>query len=122
MTDDLQREGDQIQASSDERIDEELVAGEAQEAIGQAQSTVVLNRPAAGQSVVTDYVPGQTMVLGFNPAAARVLIEGDSLVLGFDDNGNGTPDSRLIFENLVSAQGANSGPIFAPSRHGLITP
>ncbi|NIA72502.1 type I secretion C-terminal target domain-containing protein [Pelagibius litoralis] len=112
MTDDLQRGGDQIQSNDDIYADDQIVGGEARQVIGQAVEPQVLSRPAAGQSVVVEYGPGQPFVLNFDPSAAQVLIDGDDLVVGFDDDGDGSIDSRLVFENLASDQGAAGGPVF----------
>src|SRR3546814_13866089 len=39
----------------------------------------------------------------FRSASAQVRIEGDDLVLGFDDDGDGQADSSIVFQNLAAA-------------------
>ena len=113
MTDDLLRESDEVRVDNTEvQDDAELGGGGSETVIGQAQGAQALSRPAEGQTVAVDYGPGQTFILNFDPGAALVLIDGNDLILGFDDNGDGTPDSRLVFENLASAEGADAGLVF----------
>src|SRR3546814_10617160 len=50
-----------------------------------------------------DVSPDQVIVLNFEPASAQVRIEGDDLVLGFDDDGDGQADSSIVFQNLAAA-------------------
>src|SRR3546814_3575540 len=38
---------------------------------------------------------GQTYVLSFPPGQAQVQVQGENFILGFDDNGDGTPDSQV---------------------------
>jgi Ca2+-binding RTX toxin-like protein len=47
----------------------------------------VIEQPQPGESVAYDLAPGQRVVLDFDPAAARVLVEGDVFVLRFADGG-----------------------------------
>ncbi|WP_299397185.1 hypothetical protein, partial [Pelagibius sp.] len=99
---DLQRLGGIDQGAEDAGTDEALVESGAAEAVGQAQAPQVLTRPAPGDILVITDPAGQAFVLEFDPAAAQVFLDGDDLVLGFDDNGDGVPDSRIVFENLAS--------------------
>ena len=101
MTDDLQRGNDQIQTENDHPEEAVLLGGDAAPVSGQAQPPLVVSRPAAGQTVVLDPAPDQTIVLNFDPATAQVRIEGGNVVLGFDDNGDGSVDSRIVFQNLA---------------------
>ena len=106
MMDDLLRGNDQINdhVRASDGVDDDTVVQEstAAPAPGQATAPLVVNRPASGQTVTLDPAAGQTIVLNFDPAAAQVRIEGDDLVLAFDDNGDGVPDSRLVFLGLAS--------------------
>src|SRR5690606_10319225 len=81
-------------------------------ALGQAGETVTVTRPAPGQTVEIQAVAGQTYVLSFPPGDAQVQIQGDNFVLAFDDHGDGTPDSQVVFLNLVSAAEAGEAPTF----------
>ncbi len=60
------------------------------------QANVVVARPEPGQTVEISAEPGQTYVLDFDPSQARALVDGDNLILVFDDG------SRIVFENLVN--------------------
>ncbi|HIC80056.1 MAG TPA: hypothetical protein EYP07_03710, partial [Kiloniellaceae bacterium] len=99
---DLQRLGGVDQGVEGAGTDEALVESGAGEAVGQAQAPQILTRPAPGDTLVITDPAGQAFVLEFDPAAAQVLLDGQDLVLGFDDNGDGVPDSRIVFENLAS--------------------
>ena len=59
------------------------------------QTSVMVARPAPGETVQIESAPGQTYVLDFNPSEARAQVDGDNLILVFEDDG------RVIFENLV---------------------
>ena len=73
----------------------------AEQLIGQAG--ILVGRPAPGESVEISAEPGQTYVLDFDPSQARALVEGDNLILVFEDGGH------IVFENLVNlAQLENS--------------
>ncbi len=63
----------------------EAGAAGAETVTGQAGEAIVVNRPAAGESVGIQAVAGQTYVLDFPPGDAQVLVQGDNLILGFDD-------------------------------------
>ena len=99
---DLQRLGGVDQGVEGAGTDDAVVESGAAEAVGQAQAPQILTRPAPGDTLVITDPAGQAFVLDFDPAAAQVLLDGDDLVLGFDDNGDGVPDSRIVFENLAS--------------------
>src|SRR3546814_2378887 len=72
--------------------------------VGQAGETLVVTRPAPGQTVEIQAAAGQTYVLSFPPGQAQVQVEGDDFILGFDDNGDGTTDSRVVFLDLASVE------------------
>jgi len=74
----------------------------AEQLIGQAG--VVIGRPAAGETVEISAEPGSTYVLDFDPSQARAVVEGDNLILVFEDG------SQIIFENLVNLTQLENGP------------
>src|SRR3546814_11521563 len=55
--------------------------------------------------------PGERFELATNPAAVNLAVDGDNLILGFDLDGNGTPDSFVILEDLVLAAGGGNPPV-----------
>src|SRR3546814_18720920 len=65
----------------------------------------LINPPPAGQTDVIRLAPGERFELATNPAAVNLAVDGDNLILGFDLDGNGTPDSFVILEDLVLAAG-----------------
>src|SRR3546814_630020 len=54
---------------------------------------------------------GERFELATNPAAVNLAVDGDNLILGFDLDGNGTPDSFVILEDLVLAAGGGNPPV-----------
>jgi hypothetical protein len=80
--------------------------------VGQAGEAIVVSRPAPGQTVEIQAVPGQTYVLNFAPGDAQVQVQGDNFVLAFDDNGDGTVDSQIVFLDLVDLVEAGDAPTF----------
>ncbi|WP_193371565.1 type I secretion C-terminal target domain-containing protein [Pelagibius marinus] len=110
MTDDLQRGNEQIQTENDQTPESSSVEsstgrGDAQVAVGQADAPLVVARPAPGQTVVLDPAPNQTVILNFDPASAQVQVDEGNLVLGFDDDGDGSVDSRIVFLDLAAQDG-----------------
>jgi Ca2+-binding RTX toxin-like protein len=79
---------------------------------GQAGETISVNRPAPGQSVEIQAVAGQTYMLNFAPGLAQVRVEGGDFIVGFDDNADGSPDSRITFLDLVDVAGGAAPPNF----------
>src|SRR3546814_6450022 len=71
--------------------------------VGQAGETVVVTRPAPGQTVEIQAAAGQTYVLSFPPGQAHVQVQGENFILGFDDNGDGTPDSQDRKSTLLNS-------------------
>ena len=67
-------------------------------------SEQLVGRPAPGDSVEISAEPGQTYVLDFDPSQARALVEGDNLILVFEDGG------QIVFENLVNLAQLEDGP------------
>ena len=64
-----------------------------QNLLGQAGN--LIDRPDPGETVDLSAEPGQTQVLNFDPSEASLLIEGDHLILVFEDS------SRIVFEHPV---------------------
>src|SRR3546814_15247119 len=71
----------------------------------------LINPPPAGQTDVIRLAPGERFELATNPAAVNLAVDGDNLILGFDLDGNGTPDSFVILEDLVLAAGGGNPPV-----------
>ena len=67
-------------------------------------SEQLVGRPAPGDSVEISAEPGQTYVLDFDPSQARALVEGDNLILVFEDGG------QIVFEDLVNLAQLEDGP------------
>src|SRR3546814_884049 len=80
--------------------------------VGQPGETVVVTRPAPGQTVEIQAAAGQTYVLSFPPGQAQVQVQGENFILGFDDNGDGTPDSQVVFLDLVTVADSGEAPTF----------
>src|SRR3546814_387795 len=72
------------------------------------QAARLITPPAAGQTDVVRLGPGERFELAANPAGVSLVVEGNNLVLGFDLNGDGTPDSFVALEDLVLAAGSRS--------------
>ncbi len=108
MTEDLTR-GDTEDAGAELANSEPGAASQgvtgaegAEQLIGQA--SVVVGRPAAGDIVEISAEPGETYVLDFDPSQARALVEGDNLILVFEDG------AQIVFENLVNLAQLENGP------------
>src|SRR3546814_5078639 len=108
MDEDLQQHSVPPAERSDE--DGATMRGEGAAAlVGQAGEAIVVTRPAPGQTVEIQAAAGQTYVLNFPPDEAQVEIQGEDFVLAFDDNGDGTTDSRIVFLDLVTiAEGGDA--------------
>ncbi|WP_085899735.1 DUF5801 repeats-in-toxin domain-containing protein [Kiloniella majae] len=77
--------------------------------VGQAASALEVTAPAGGETKTISLEKGQTATLSFDATAATPVLEGNDFVLTFDSNGDGSADSRIVFENLVeNAQGADA--------------
>jgi hypothetical protein len=115
MNDDLLHGNDHIESAdmaSAEAMTPETAAQGAETVVGQAGAAIVVNRPAPGQTVEIQSVPGQTYVLNFAPGSAQVQVDGDNFILAFDDNGDGTPDSQVVFLDLAGAVDSGNAPTF----------
>ncbi len=89
----------------------ETVTGESgqEQLVGQAATVIDVTAPNAGETSTVALGKGQTANLNFDASGATPVIEGDNFVLTFDNNGDGSSDSRIVFENLVDAsQGADA--------------
>ncbi|WP_299377209.1 VCBS domain-containing protein [uncultured Kiloniella sp.] len=77
--------------------------------VGQAASAIEITAPAGGETKTVSLERGQTATLNFDATAATPVLEGNDFVLTFDSNGDGSADSRIVFQNLVEdAQGADA--------------
>ena len=61
-------------------------------------------RPEPGQTATVTAEPGRTYILDFDPSEAQVSVQGDDLILVFEDG------ARLVFEDLVSLTQLENGP------------
>ncbi len=61
--------------------------------LGQAGN--LIDRPGPGETVDISSEPGQTQVLDFDPSEVNLLVEGDHLILVFENG------SRIAFEQPV---------------------
>ncbi len=108
MTEDLTRNNTD---NADAQLADSGPAGESQDFTGAegaepliGQASILVGRPAPGESVEISAEPGQTYVLDFDPSQARALVEGDNLILVFEDG------SQIVFENLVNLAQLEDGP------------
>ncbi|KLN62507.1 hypothetical protein WH96_03195 [Kiloniella spongiae] len=77
--------------------------------VGQAASALEVTAPAGGETKTISLEKGQTATLNFDATVATPVLEGNDFVLTFDSNGDGSADSRIVFQNLVeNAQGADA--------------
>ncbi len=77
--------------------------------VGQAPR--VITPPPAGETDVVRLNPGERFELAANPATVQLVVDGNNLVMGFDLDGDGEPDSFVIFEDLVLASGSGNPPV-----------
>ena len=80
--------------------------------VGQAAAVVTVARPAPRQTVEIQASAGQVYDLDFAPATAQVRLEGGNFILSFDDDGDGVPDSQIVFLDLVSVSAEEGAPVF----------
>ncbi len=59
------------------------------------QDSDLIDRPGPGETVDISSEPGQTQVLDFDPSEASLMVEGDHLILVFENG------SRIVFEQPV---------------------
>ncbi len=114
MNQDLTRGGAELTGTDVETSQSAGFTGSAgpEELVGQA--SVMVARPEPGQTVEISAEPGQTYVLDFDPSQARALVDGDNLILMFDDG------SQIVFENLVNLAQLEDGPSLQYAGEDLI--
>ena len=71
-----------------------------------ASHLVALDRPAAGQTLQVQTQVGQLIQLEFNPASAKVSIDGDDFLFTLEDG------ARVVFQGLVSVANGEDAPMF----------
>ncbi|WP_085902399.1 DUF5801 repeats-in-toxin domain-containing protein [Kiloniella majae] len=77
--------------------------------VGQGAEIQEITAPESGATKNISLGKGQTATLNFDATTATPLIEGNDFVLTFDTNGDGSADSRIVFQNLVEeSQGADA--------------
>ena len=82
-------------------------------AIGQTLAGQIdVARPAPGRTVEIQAEPAQIYNLTFPPQLPQTQVLDDNFVLGFDDDGDGKPDSFIVFRNLVTASQGDRPPDF----------
>ena len=59
------------------------------------QAGILIDRPDPGETIDVSTEPGLTQVLAFDPSEANLLVEGDHLILVFENG------SRIVFEQPV---------------------
>ncbi len=114
MTEDLSQGFVDSSIDAEETSSQETAyAAEAAELIGQAAPAgIVVQRPAPGATQEYGNLTAESFLLDFDPSAAQFLIEGNNIVLGFDDDGDNVVDSRIVFLNLVEAAQGGDAPAF----------
>ncbi|KLN58900.1 hypothetical protein WH96_20575, partial [Kiloniella spongiae] len=93
------------------RANSEIIAGEEglDLLVGQASTNVEITAPISGETKTITLAKGDVATLSFDATAATPVLEGNDFVLTFDSNGDGSADSRIVFQNLVEeAQGDNA--------------
>ena len=112
MTDDLTRNnGEAVTDSNFVNSEDMTLSGDAGSSVlvGQAATPIEIAAPGAGETVNITLNKGQTASLNFDATAATPVVEGNDFVLTFDSNGDGSADSRIVFQNLVAeSQGADA--------------
>ncbi|WP_193370770.1 DUF5801 repeats-in-toxin domain-containing protein [Pelagibius marinus] len=88
-----------------------LAAGSAGSESLVGQSLRVITPPQAGETEVVRLEPGERFELAANPATVQLVVDGNNLVMGFDLDGDGEPDSFVIFEDMVLAAGSGNPPV-----------
>ncbi|NIA72501.1 hypothetical protein HBA54_28330, partial [Pelagibius litoralis] len=114
MTDDLTRGFEGQDDTSAESAENTYVTGNegSTAVVGQAAAPVNVSRPAPGQTVEIQTTAGQTYNLDFAPGGAQVQVDGANFILAFDDDGDGTPDSQIIFLDMVTVVEGGDAPTF----------
>ncbi|MPZ11508.1 MAG: hypothetical protein GEU89_15070, partial [Kiloniellaceae bacterium] len=115
MTEELKQVGDEAQAVADAEGMEGTAASTVQDSAGAdsvlGQASRLITPPAAGETEVIRLSPGERFELATNPASVNLTIDGNNLVLGFDLDGDRTPDSFVVLEDMVLAAGGENPPV-----------
>ena len=95
MNQDLARGGAEVTGTDVETSENVVFTGgqPPQNLLGQAGN--LIDRPGPGETVFISAEPGQIQVLDFDPSETSLLVEGDNLILVFEDGG------RIGFEHPV---------------------
>ncbi|WP_120495524.1 DUF5801 repeats-in-toxin domain-containing protein [Kiloniella sp. EL199] len=80
-------------------------------AVGQEATELSIDLPAVGTSQSITAQAGQRLQLNFDATQAAAVVDGQNLVLNFDLNGDGTPESSIVFENLAGDFGDGEAPL-----------
>ncbi|WP_085902630.1 VWA domain-containing protein [Kiloniella majae] len=80
-------------------------------AVGQEATELSIDLPAVGTSQSITAQAGQRLQLNFDATQAAAVVDGQNLVLNFDLNGDGTPESSIVFENLAGEFGDGNAPV-----------
>ncbi|WP_419904078.1 hypothetical protein [Kiloniella sp.] len=80
------------------------------EAIGQEATTVPVDLPPIGTTQTYQSLPGQRLELSFDATQAAATVEGPDLILSFDLDADGTPESQIIFQGLAGDFDAGQSP------------
>ncbi|KLN59811.1 hypothetical protein WH96_15615 [Kiloniella spongiae] len=80
-------------------------------AVGQEATELSIDLPAVGTSQSITAQAGQRLQLNFDATQAAAVVDGKNLVLNFDLNGDGTPESSIVFENLAGDFGDGEAPV-----------
>ncbi|TQV70862.1 DUF5801 repeats-in-toxin domain-containing protein [Denitrobaculum tricleocarpae] len=114
MTDDLSPRFPETSADPDENSQTDVAyGGDSVDVVGQAAlASVAVQQPAPGATQEYSNLVGRSFFLDFDPSAAEFLVEGNNVVLGFDNDGDNVIDSRIVFLNLVDSANGDAAPTF----------
>ena len=83
------------------------IMGAADTASSISQARNLIHKPAPGEIIIIRAGPNQHYVINFDASAAQVRVEGDTLLLIFNDGG------QIAFENLAAFAPPENAPVFA---------
>ncbi len=92
--------GNETPDSSVNEVSTEMVT-ETVLSIGQEATDVPVNIPDLGSSQTIATQAGQRLLLNFDATQAAAAVDGQNLILNFDIDGDGIPESSILFENLA---------------------
>ena len=100
--------------STNQHADNTAIEGETGVSLlaGQAEAPLTVRQPAAGETLEVAGEAGAVYLLDFDPADARITVEGQNLVLTFDSDGDGSADSRIVFLELAGMADGSDAPVF----------